>query len=293
MTVRNSERRSADSLLDKIQAKRPASKQRKPKEPKPKPDRVETVIVTPDTVFQIGSSFCSAEQPRAEVIKTDSALKAAADAAFLQLDPLSQQRPPTPDEIAEAAEVPADPMAKWTPGPGWSPSSIEYQMFIRWATGAQYLQITVDPLTNPRRYGLPEVVKIIQAVERWYQMNYPEVHRQIKMKALTVLEAVSALAMEGYSRSVKPKVETITESNGNVTVKRTQRDGDTAFLKLAVDVQDKILKLCSEITTDSGDDQLIPSGLGRDRREVAAEYLQNISRKLGYKVQLEDTQRPD
>lgn len=48
------------------------------------------------------------------------------------------------------------------------------------------------------------------------------------------------------------------------------------------------MKLCGEITTDSGDNQMIPSGLGRVRREVAAEFLQNMSKKLGYKVQIED-----
>lgn len=200
--------------------------------------------------------------------------------AFRRVDPIASTPAPTPAELLQAAAEPVDPLKKWIPGPDWHPSPIEAQMFTRWASGAQYLQITIDPEANPQRYGLPEVIKIIKAVDRYYNDRYAEFHGQIKRKSLAVLEAASSMCLDIFHRSCQDKIETITEHDGKVTTKRTGRDGDIGALKAVVDIQERILKICSEISSNSDEDKLIPSGLGRPREEVAAEFLQRFQKRL-------------
>lgn len=272
---KSSKAKLADDILQSLQ------NQNRPASPRPKKQKPQEI--TPETEIDLGALRYDDEH-RHQLPQIQTA----------GITPGTREHVP---ELLDAANIPdespkpIDPLKKWHQPKGWCPSITEYQMFLRWSAGCQAIQIATDENLNPERYGLPEVCKIIRAVESWYQTNYPEVHRQIKLKALSVFEAVSAMAMEGYLRSLQPKIETIVDANGFLTVKKTARDGDAGFLKLIVDVQERVLKLCSEITPDKDENQLIPSGLGRPREEVAREYLANVSKKLGFNAKIEPQQQ--
>lgn len=188
------------------------------------------------------------------------------------MDPLNQARSLfAPGDLSafpdvNAADLP--PVRVWEPGPDWSPSMLEYRIYLKASIGAQPLQIVTDLELNPFRYGLPCIMRIIQETGLYYAEYFDRLHRDSMMSQFKILEHFAIELYECFQRSKQPKTETIVEPSGKRTVKITERNGDTAYLDLAYKFMDKANALAKEISAKMHDKSLPTSGFGDRKKNV-------------------------
>lgn len=188
----------------------------------------------------------------------------------------ASQSPPA--ESKESA--PINQSSTWEPSENF-PSVTEHQIGLAAARGVPMVEIMLSSDLNPDRYSIPQLERIVTACREHYRKIHgrPGMVQQRRLDDCQQIEWMIQNLMDGYVRSGAEKVETIVDSDGNKTEKRSQMLPDPKYLKTAMDAMDLKHRIEAEIQKTRPEEGVTSLGSrGLTPRQLRLMHLRLIER---------------